>query len=368
MRKLVSRNRRQTTVRLLLLILSPIVLGLLIFGAVQLFNKTSAPFTVTGLALSPSDTYAYNGSGILYIQDNKLWYKDFSDEKKDYSKALSAAEVGLMASPNLSALYNSTAVQLIGANEPLALSGEVQAVRCGSNHIAVLLRDSAGNLSISAFSSTGAQVDQLDFSSSFLVDFGFASKSSDAMWTITLDTTGEVPVNTITTYDLSKATTTGVMTVQGQLVEELCFTGSSIFAVGTKNILRYNSVGNSEVYRLLVYGWELSDFSSGGASPMFLFTPRDKANLGTVRLYCVQETEAAGEKVSTVRLPQGVHTAFLAGGNLIAVAPTEVYIYSSSGSLESTYPLENATSGAVKLSDTHILLLTEGSVSLMTLK
>ena len=367
MRKRVVKNKKKTATRIALLIAAPLLIAGIVVGVTLYKDYQNTPCLTDELPAFNAEDCVYNGSGILYLAEDKLVYSDLSDKKNDYSLSVSGEGATLAASTGLSVLYNASGVQIIGLSYPIEFSGSLMAVRCGASYVAGLRRDSQSKVSLQIFSKT-EQVDQIDFSDDYLIDFGFTSPSENTMWTLTQDVTSSVPVHTLTTYDMDARTTTGVMTQRNQLIEEVRFTQNSVFAIGTNHIVRYNSVGNNQAYRVLVYGYRMLDFSSEGEKPMFLFVPRGDEELSTVKLYTLAEADTADEQIASVKLPSGALAAFLSKGRLVALTADAMYIYSANGTLSSTTKLEFTATAYKKLSDTYVLAAGDFGNTLLTIR
>ena len=367
MRRRVVKNKKKTAARLALIIVIPLIIAGAAVAAVWINQYKNTPCVTSELPAFDAKNCVYNGSGLLYLTEGKLIYKDFSDKNNDYSLSVSGEGATLSASTGLSVLHNASAVQIIGLEYPIEFSGSLVAVRCGASYVAGLRQDSASTVSLQIFSKT-EQVDQIDFTDEYLIDFGFTAPDENVMWTLTQSVTSSMPVHTLTTYDMDARTTTGVMTQRSQLVEEIRFTDLSVFAVGTNHIIRYNSTGNTQAYRVLVYGYRMLDFSSEGAQPLFLFAPRSEDALSTVKLYSLSEGDTADEKIAVVKLPNGVISAFLSKGRLVAFTADTMYIYSSSGALSSTMELEFAYDSYTKLSDAYVIASNQAGNTLLTIR
>lgn len=171
------------------------------------------------LPFTADSTYTFTGKGFLYMYGDRLYYEDLADSKKNASYQVSAGDIKLAASPTLSALHHDSAVQIIGGSEPLAIADKVLDVACGTDHVAVLREDSSGSTALVIYDKAGAQTDQMDFEPDSLLDFGFAETGDETMWILELSVSGSLPVSTLTTYNLATNHTTGVMSVQDQLVD-----------------------------------------------------------------------------------------------------------------------------------------------------
>ena len=263
-RRFIIRKKGSTLLRICLILGVVLVLGGAAYGIFALTGSQEHSQGLEQLPFTADTNYVFTGSGFLYMYGDRLTYDDLLDAKKDASYQVSTGQVQLAASPTLSVLYHDTAVQILGAAESLTFTQQVEQVACGVNHVAVLLLGENQATSLRIYDKTGAQTDQMDFQNGELVDFGFAQTQDDTLWTLEMSPSGSLPLSTLTTYNLATNHTTGVMTIQGQLVDQVWFTQNSIFFSCTNNLIRFTRTGNTEAYRLLVYGWELCDVSTAG--------------------------------------------------------------------------------------------------------
>ncbi|MBQ9833267.1 MAG: hypothetical protein IJO48_06005 [Clostridia bacterium] len=351
------------TIRRLAVLLIVLLLAVgAVFGIVSLIKGIGPLDSYTLMPFSASDKYVFTGSGFLYLDNDTLIYDDLNDNSKDYSFRVSASEVELSASKTIAALYNSSAVQIVGAQTPIEQSGEaskISAVKCGLDYIAVLFEETDSKHFLKIFDKNAALIDEIHPESDylFMMDFGFTDTDSNTLWTLLVDTSAEIPICTITTYDLSKKSTTGVMTAQHQLVESLEFTDNSIFAVGTNHLMRYNN--GSLIFRLSIYGYKVIDYSFTSSKPVFLLQPRSSdSSFSTVKVCTVSEKETADDKTITIQLPHDTLSAFLMKDKVVACTADTINTYSLSGELLSKTDPEFAltANGAVKLNDSEILL------------
>ncbi|MEA5060085.1 MAG: DUF5711 family protein [Candidatus Pelethousia sp.] len=355
-RRFVVRRKGTALFRVGLLLGAVLFLCGAAYGIFSLLRSGGQGMRAGQLSFTADTNYIFTGKGFLYMYGDRLYYEDLVDTKKNVSYQVSTGDVNLAASSTLSVLYHTSAVQIIGAGEPLTISGQVLDVACGTDHVAVLREDTSGT-SLLIYDKTGTQTDQMDFAAGALVDFGFAQTGDETMWTLELSVTGALPISTLTTYNLATNHTTGVMTVLDQLVHRVVFTQNSIFLSCTTNLIRFNRTGITEAYRLLIYGWELRDVSTGGSGPLMLFSKRGAAsNEGTVKLITLPEGDVASATQCNVQLPEGTISAFLAGGKLQVCTAEQLYSYSASGTLLATTELPRATDSVSKLSESYMLL------------
>ena len=313
-RRFIVRKKGSALLRICLILGILLVLAGAGYGIFALTGSQEQSQGLEQLPFTADTNYVFTGSGFLYMYGDRLTYDDLLDAKKDASYQVSTGSVQLAASPTLSVLYHDTAVQILGAAESLTFTQQVEQVACGVNHVAVLLRGEGQAMSLQVYDKAGTQTDQMDFPDGELMDFGFAQTQDDTLWTLEMAPAGSLPLSTLTTYNLATNHTTGVMTIQGQLVDQVWFTKNSIFFSCTNNLI------------------------------------------GTVKIYALPEGETASATVSAVQLPAGTLGAFLAGGNLYACTQDTLYVYSSTGKQTNAVALPRTVDRAQRLSETHLLL------------
>ena len=233
-KRYVVKQRSRMILRIGILALGALLAIGLVFGLIHLLKSTKkGAKELTELPFTDTANYAYTGSGFLYFQEGKLFYKDIADSRKDTSYKINTDELKLTASPGISVLYHDTAVQIVGSEAPIVVSGKVLGVKCSQAHVAVLREDSAGKTAIVIYDGAGTQTDQMDFDAADLIDFGFSNRQDETLWTLEMDLSASTPVCTITTYNLATKRTTGVINVQNQLTGDVIFTDKSLFLSGT---------------------------------------------------------------------------------------------------------------------------------------
>lgn len=367
-RKLVVKNKRTTLIRLgsIVAILAGIsavaIIAVLFLRSKDIFNNMYA------LPLNASSNYAYTGEGFLYTSENKLYYDDLLDKDKNFAADISSSQLSLAGSASLSAIYSSSAIQIIGSEFPIEFSGTILDVKCGSSKVAVLKLENNGACTLYIYDSKAAPVDQITFDTSALINFGFyISSNSEALWTLTMETDGSLPTSTLTLYDLSRIATTGVIPIRNQLVEDVTVTPNSIFVVGTNHLIRFTN-NSTEAYRLLIYGWELIDSTRSGTKPMFLLKQRGIDTLSSVKLILVDEGDTANEKIRSIQLPEQTINVFVSGNRLYAATGSMIYVYGTDGTVAETIELDQPIDSIEKLSDKHLLVTRGEQLLLATVK
>lgn len=340
---------------LMLLVVIVAVVAYLLF-----FAEREQTISMTATPITAGMTKLNTGSGLLYQTDGYIHYYDWNNQNRNYTHGTATADIRMSGSTKLSVVYTGSVLQIVGQEQPVAFTGEILSVECGAEHIAVLRRDSEGGESILVLTSAGEQVDQLLPDDQYIVDFGFYTTTGEMLWMQTLSVTAGIPTTRITTYDLSRRASIGVMQVQDQLIDSLYITANSVFAAGTSQIIRYTHAGNKEIYREMVYGYQVLDFSDASGTPTFLLAPRE-GNMHAVKLLTLQESDASGAVETHLQLPSEGVAGYIMNGALVVVAREKLYTYTLRGRLSSTATLELPVDEAIKLSDTMLLLLSNGA-------
>lgn len=352
-----KKNRQSRT-----LLLSVVMLALL-GGAVLiyqvLFSKAESTVSMDATPISTASTYINTGEGLLYQTDGQIHFYHLKDSKKNYTYGMGASDIRMSGSTTMTVVFNSISLQVVGKNQPLTFPGSIEEVECGTGHLAVLRRTDDGAESVLVITPEGKQVEQMSFEDQYIVDFGFYTVSTEMLWVETINVNSSTPTVTITTYNLAKNATSGMMHIQNQLVDELYMTKSSVFVSGTNQIIRYTHEGNKEIYRYTIYGYETVDFSSAGDAPTFLLTPRG-GDFHSVKMLTLAEDAAPDEVETYLQLPTEGVAAFIMGSKLVVASRETLYTYSLKGKLSSEATFEVPIDGAVKLSDTVLLLSANG--------
>lgn len=371
-RRQLKKGLGYTVSRIGILLFFLLLFAGVIFGAVMLISNGSQIFTreKSPLPFNSNDVFSYTENSFIYIKDGTLYYDSATGKSNDASYRINTSDVEIAASSTICALYNKTSVQILGSASSIEGHGNIETVKCGLDYIAVLCKDETGTLFLKVFDKNAVVVDEIrpESANSFIMDFGFTDTDNNTLWTLLTDTSSETTVSTITTYDLAKKSTTGVMTVQNQLVESLNFTDKSIFAIGTNDLMRYNN--GSLMYRLPIYGYKLLDFSSASGKCMFLFESRSASNSrAALKLYTVSEKDDSYSS-ATINLPYDTLNAFLVGGKVVSLSPDKIYTYSYAGTLLTETELNFILTepGAVKLNNNEILLHSSPSLYLHKVK
>ena len=368
-RRVVVPDRRKTVRRILLaaLILIAVAgIGVLIFFGVRSMNVKLVSKSVPLLG---SELCCGTGDGILYVKEGRLNYLSYTKEEDDFSKFLSASPTGLSGTSGVKAVYSDYSVQIIDASFDITPVGRVETVRCGLMHVAVCTVSLKGDETLTVYNATGQEVYSMELPAGQLINFGFR-ETSGTFWTMELYLQSGSPRTVITTYDLSRMSATGIITVSDQLVEDVFFTDSSVFVIGTESLIRFSASANREIYRVKLYGYRVIDRAMNQDKPMLLLVPRSVTDIReaeSVRLLTVSQKDVAGETALTLPLKSGIVNISLVNGYILASYLNDVRLYSLKGEEQTMLALPSGvTNYAKKLDDKHILLERSGEFDLLT--
>lgn len=368
-RKFVVKNRKYTIRRIFLLVLAALLVAGMVIAAVFIMRGCSMSLTSRELPFDSSCLYGYAGDGILYVKNSQLCFMSFSNEDANFSRALDGVPTNLCGTSGIKVIYSDGAMQILDAPFNNEMNGQIVQVRCGDSHAAVCKRNADGRYELRLYDAAGQQVYQQDYAEGELCDFGFSDADGNILWTCRTSVESGTPVSTISTYDMNRMSTTGVISVQGQLVERVFFTDSGVFIIGTESVIRCNS-DNKEQYRVQIYGYRVDDIARVGTQVVLMLVPRDGSagEYASVRLLTLKEKSVADESASTVRLPDRTVGCCLSLGRLLAFTSDTIYIYNTDGSVDEMRSAAAGITSVTKLDEAHIMIERSGGLALVTFK
>jgi hypothetical protein len=357
-----SQPRRKKKKKNNTLLFSVITLGVLGIGLVIfqfIFNQQEATVSMDITPISTTSTYINTGDGLLYQTDGQIHFYHLTDSKKNYTYGMGASNIRMSGSESMTVVFNPSSLQVVGEKTPLTFTGEVEEVECGTKHLAVMRKAEDGAESVLVITKSGEQIADLSYSDQSIIDFGFYTTANEMLWIETLNVSTGTPMTTIVTYDLNKQKETGMIHVQNQLVNDIYITPNSMFVVCTNQIIRYIHAGNKEIYRTMIYGYEVLDFSYASGTPTFLLTTRG-GDFHTVRILSLAEDTAPAPVETTLQLPTEGVSAFIMGSRLSVASREQLFTYTIKGKLSSTATFEQPVDAAIKLTDNKLLLSSNG--------
>lgn len=352
-----KKKRKNNTLLFSVITLAVLGIALVIFQFI--FNKQEETVSMDITPIATASTYINTGDGILYQTDGQIHFYNLTDSKKNYTYGMGASNIRMSGSETMTVVFNTAQLQVVGEKTPLTFTGEIQEVECGTDHLAVLRKAEDSQESVLVLNRDGEQLKELPFPDQSIIDFGFYTTANEMLWIETLNVSTGSPMITISTFDLKKQEVTGLIHVQNQLVNDVYITSKSMFVVCTNQIIRYIHEGNKEIYRTTIYGYEPVDFSNASGTPTFLLTPRG-GDFHTVRILTLAEDSAPEPVETTLQLPtEGVST-FIMGSRLVVASREQLFTYTLKGKLSATATFEQPIDSAVKLTDSKLLLSSNG--------
>ena len=352
-----KKKKKNRTLLFSMITLGALGIALVIFQFV--FNKQAETVSMDITPISTTSTYINTGDGLLYQTDGQIHFYHLTDSKKNYTYGMGASDIRMSGSESMTVVFNKAQLQVVGEKTPLTFTGSVEEVECGTGHLAVLQAAEDGSESVLVITRSGEQIDDLPFADQSIIDFGFYKTDNEMLWIETLNVSTGTPMTTISTYDLSKKEVTGLIHVQNQLVNDVFITPNSMFVVCTNQIIRYIHAGNKEIYRTMIYGYEALDFSFASGTPTFLLTTRG-GDFHAVRILTLAEDAEPSPVETTLQLPTEGVSAFIMGSKLAVASREQLFTYTLKGKLSSTATFEQPIDTAVKLTDSKLLLSSNG--------
>lgn len=305
--------------------------------------------------------YAYNEDGFYYLQGTQLCYVDDDNSDKNIRRNINTAEIELVVSSDITLIYSTNAVRLLDADKSIEITGgRILDVKCGNKHIAVMRENTDRTVTLLIYDRASEQVDSIEFGDAYAVDFGFDLSKGELLWTIDVNTDSTQPISTLTTYDLDKRTTSGIITVVNQLVDRVEFTNNSIYIIGTSQLIRYDRLRNSESYRATCFGRVLHDCSLTQSKPLFLFVDSNTEKIRRIAIYTMTDDTVGSATTRLMTIPEEAIGVFAMAGRPIVVTSENVYIYKTNGQLDETKRFDSAIMGAIKLTDNTLLIERDG--------
>lgn len=283
-----------------------------------------------------------------------------------FSRSISSSTADICGSSGVNVVFNEKAMNIVGSRDAIEFEGEIGKVECGGDFVAVYEKSDTTKGVLHAFNSLGNEIMTLDFSTSVLTDFGFESKSAPVLWTVELVTAGDCVSSSVTTYDLSRGSVTGVMTVQGQLVKNIFFTESSVFVFCTREMIRFDRKTNKEVYSLLSYGYDCDDngFSVGKSGVCcFALQPESESSMH-IKFLKVKEKEVPSESSLTIYAPDDMLVCASIDGSLIIINANSVEKYGATGDREQVTEFDHQIERVIFLENGNFVVFGNGEFSL----
>ena len=338
----------------------------LICAVAAIVSGASRPVKLKELPFSAAQKHVYTGEGFYYTDGASLAYVNKAKLNKPVTRTISTSDIDIAASPSFALLYNRSALHVVSAADPIEISCAIETVKCGAQHFAALCEEADGTETLKVYNMRGDMVDELMFRSGYLVDYGFETRGGETLWTLELNTSATLPRMTITTYDMQRHATTGMISIQNMIAENIVFSQKGLFVVGTSGIIRYDRATNTEKYRAMCYGRRLIDSSTQCSKPLFIFAERGAPEKGgTVFLYSLADDDVADTAIHALQLPENALGAFAMKGRLVIVTPEGVTYYTATGKKDGYRAFDAPVTGVERLDEKTLLVERAGMLYTM---
>lgn len=350
--------------RIIIFAIIPVLLIGLAIGVISLIKYYRGAGSFSDFSRMKGDEIAFNGKGFIDYRARTLEYYDLSGKSKDFSKSLGFDDdnIKLAGGSEITVLYNDISFFVVGTKQAVNIeNGRIIDCKCGKNFAALLIEDNeSANARVEIYNSAGSLCNKKEFDTTIITGFGFESEFGTTFYYSEMSTAGKDLAITITTFDLERNSVNGVLCVYGMVVDDVIFTEKSIFAVGTKYLIRFDRVTNKEVYRILIYGYECYSVSMDSKKKqVFALAEADVEKPSYVKLLTLSESENANSTVRVVNLPDDYVYFASMNGTLTVVTDHSIIKYDASGKVSGTTECDETISMAMKL-DSNKLLLKKG--------
>ncbi len=363
-----SRRRELRIRRIILPCAAAVLLAAIILGAAAVMRSCRISGAKRSLPFSADGEYCYTGGGFLYTGEQKLHYLSLADESKSFSSDADVLNAHVAGGEQVKVIYNASTVQFIGTPYEHTFEGAVLKVVCGDRYVGVYTENADNSHSLTVYNSAGDRLIKRDFDDSVLLDFGF-ERGGSAMYVSELVISGSAVSTTVTTFDLSRESITGVLNVQGEAVKRVIMTEKSVFTFGTDSLIRYNRADNTEAYRLLMRGCEYVDSSTEkGRLYLLVSIGEESESASPLRMISMREGESADERVLELAADADAVSTFTMHGRAVAVKEDGIVIRDISGAVSARLSHGVKADGAVKLDGESLIITSAERAVLYTLK
>lgn len=334
------------------------------------FGKHDSVVTWEQLPLDASQSLHVSNGVVSYATESELIEYHVGADGAVSSK-LGALPDDWAIGGNTAVVYSGSSV-VIRDGSGFSVTGTVGGVRCTEDYVAVLRTGNAGNDSIILCDAkTGVTLDTLDYSASKVVSFGFYTDFDRCiLWVIDVTTDSAHAVTNVKLYDYNAGgTLTYFAPFYDQTIEKVYITESSVFLIGTQDVVRYAYGGSKEAYRVRIYGNRVTDIAYANGYAYLLLRPRGELYArSTLRLLMVAEGDSALDSIMTLHTPDAIVGAFLQNGGIRILTGSKLYSYSYVGKSLLELELGRTPTAAYELDDTRFLLVADGKCWLCGVK
>lgn len=320
-------------------------------------GRTSAGTCTLTTARAGSDIRILD-DGIIYYDGAMIGALDANGNLKwNYSAGINAeynvgtGGVASWTGTSLSFIDKATGSTLFSG----PISQPVISAVVGTQYAAALL-GSENSAQLRIYETTGREIDQIDLSGKTVLDYGFFSNGA-LLWVMALDTSGSVPMSSITTYQPGKNTLGSVTEIE-EILYRTHFQASRLKAIGTTYIKTYDYTGTEvQNERKLVYGWYVMAMDENAQDPLMALVPVAQsealAEISDVKLM-------HGDEERIVRLPFPCDSVFCQSGTLYGFSDNAVMVCPPGESLVTAYQLPIRADRVIGVTSAKIAVIESG--------
>ena len=325
------------------------VIWLIIQSKPMISSLKQLPFTT-------DENYCCTGTGFLYLRGRTVYYYDIDDPgEENYTGNSPANDIMLSgAGRDMHVLYDTKTLYIVGNKDAVNINGEIKSVKCANGYAACLIERSGREL-IEVYSKTGELAMEINTDAP-ITDYGFADMQSSKLYTVSCELAAERCVSTVITYDPSIPATTGIITVQDELIEKMVFSDKSIFIKTTKKLIRYDADTNKESYSLIANGFEMKDQSITGGSCITVMKSTSENDLST-KLYRIASGDVPSVKLTQLPTGNTEISTVVCGKNVYIIYEGKVLRYDERGNLKESKKIKCSVTDVVKLSENRLLIV-----------
>ncbi len=335
---------------------------LVVFGVLYLFLFTGLfkkDLNISKVNVSlDSPVYTSDGEYIYFLEDSTL-KKIGKNGKIVWTSTFSSADMDLAVGTQVLCLYNKDTATVLDDNKtPLYTIPQsdfkINKVICGKNTVAVYSSlDNSTNSYIRIFNSTGSEIDRIELSNTYFLNYGFFG-DSDNFWYMTLDTSGVEPITKITSILPSQHKTTGVYEIYNHLVSDVEFLNSNVYVNTTSSLQVYDTLGEV-FFEKMIYGNKIMDVYQSKENIIFAYMPiQDQiSSSSTIRVLSINGID------NTILLPTGIINTILSDKNIYCFTNDAIYLYNYKGEYISTTSLDFDVKSVERLSSNLVLIRSE---------
>lgn len=253
-----------------------------------------------------------------------------------WTAEMPVADMHITGNGALVALWNENTALLLDDKTGLSLLKQdsevpIENLVCGKDSYAITTQED-NQRRVQVYKMDGTRVDDLLFPYQDVLGVSFYGEKWSQLWTLSLDSHATLPITHLKTYIPGKSTT-GNITVNGEILYAAQPKDKDFITVGTRNIQFYSATGERQ-FEKSIYGWYLQDMqvdSQGRAQ--FLLSPANTEDTSTTlsALWYIRAEADGSTTEYRISLPAGCMRAALTDGGIVAFSTEGLHTMNASG-------------------------------------